>query len=224
MALEESLFDRVSFCRFLGLNMADRIPDKTTICRFRDDLSKLGLAEKIFSEITDQFEKKGILLKKGTLIDASLIEGLPCDPEKGLTSREERIIEGYKAHVGVDEGSGIVRKAELTRIEVHGDEQKVYVDKAYDSQSFRNYLFLNGIEDGVMRREFEKKFPEVLEKTRARNKSLGKIRSGVERVFAWLKNHCDFRKTRYIGLIKNRSHLFLKLSAYNIIRALAIKT
>lgn len=227
--LEESIADRISFRRFLGLSLSDDIPDATTICRFRDLLVEKKVLEKIFKEITNQFEEQGIILKEGTMVDASLIEGRPSDEEKGLTVRDKKVIAGYKAHVGVDEGSGIVRKAALTSIEVHDvkmtrdmisrDEKKVYADKGYDSQSVRNFLTINGIEDHIMRRVFNEKLRDYLTE---RNKKIGKTRSAVERVFASLKVRYNFRKTRYLGLAKNIGDFYMKIMAYNLFKAVKL--
>lgn len=73
--LEEALADRLSFRHFLGLSLTDRVPDHSTIWRFREQLAKSGLAERTFALITGQIERSGFVLKRGTLIDASLVRG-----------------------------------------------------------------------------------------------------------------------------------------------------
>lgn len=74
-ALEAAIVDRLSFRRFVGLSLHDRTADRTTLCRFRQELASDGLIEKIFAEINRQSEDKKLILKQGTLVDASLIPG-----------------------------------------------------------------------------------------------------------------------------------------------------
>ena len=80
-ALEEALVDRLSFRRFLGLSLSEPVPDHSTLWRFREQLAKSGLAERAFALITAQIEKSGFVLKRGTLIDASLIRSAVNPPE-----------------------------------------------------------------------------------------------------------------------------------------------
>jgi IS5 family transposase len=141
-ALEESIADRLSFRRFMGLALADPVPDHSTIWRFRETLGKSGLAEQAFAAITCQIEQSGFVLKRGTLIDASLIPSAvnpppppaellppdetgrpasklvkhPRDPQAGWTTKQgsKKRCYGYKLHVAMDQGSRIVRRLLLT--------------------------------------------------------------------------------------------------------------
>src|ERR671918_229853 len=72
--LEEALNDRMSFRRFVGLGLEEAAPDHTTLCRFRNQLAEEGLSEKLFSEFSRQLEARGLILKRGTMVDASLVE------------------------------------------------------------------------------------------------------------------------------------------------------
>lgn len=76
--LEETLNDRMSFRRFVGLGLEEAAPDHTTLCRFRNQLAEEGLSEKLFSEFSRQLEARGLILKRGTMIDASLVESQPA--------------------------------------------------------------------------------------------------------------------------------------------------
>jgi Transposase and inactivated derivatives len=154
--LEEALNDRVSFRRFLGLSLEDAAPDHTTLCRFRNRLTEDGLAEKLFSEFEKQLEQRGLLLKRGTMIDASLVETphrpasedgkrAAIDPDAALTARKGQrgTHYGYKMHAGVDQTSRLIRSLKLTPANVNdtvpadelvcGDEQAIYADKAMPS-------------------------------------------------------------------------------------------
>ena len=165
--LEEALSDRLSFRRFVGLSLEEEVPDHSTLSRYRSKLVERGLSAQVFAEINRQLERRGLMVKRGTLIDASLVEasvkpprdaastpgdGAELDPDADWTQRKGGGGShfGYKAHVAVDEGSGLIRKALLTSAKVNdsevadqlicGDEQTVYADKAYDSKARRELL------------------------------------------------------------------------------------
>ena len=158
--MEEALGDRISFRRFVGLGLQDDTPDHSTISRFRTALEELGLSEKLFDELGAQLEKRGLVLKQGTLMDATLVDAQvkkppmsagggaksPNDPDAewvgGRVGRRSHF--GYKGHLGVDIGTGLVSRAKLTSARVYesavadelvsGDEGEVYGDRAYESK------------------------------------------------------------------------------------------
>ena len=158
--MEEALDDRISFRRFVGLGLEDDTPDYSTISRFRTELANRGLAEKLFHELGRQLEKRGLFVKEGTLMDATLVEAQvkrppmsagpgakstrDPDADWSRTGRGSRTHFGYKAHIGVDEGTGLVRTAVFTPAKVYesavadelisGDERAVYGDRAYESK------------------------------------------------------------------------------------------
>ena len=241
-AMEEALWDRVSFKRFVGLSMEDAAPDHSTISRFRKAVVERGLSEGLFREVNRQLEARGLLVKKGTLLDATIVEaqvkrppssaGLGAkskrDPDAGWTRKGGKSHFGYKAHVGMDGGSGLIREAVLTPANVtdtevadalvSGDEEVVYADKAYGSQERSTRLALMGIEDGIMRRG-NKHHPVLPEGERRRNARLSEVRAPVEKVFGTLKRSYGYRRVRYLGLDRNASELFFKCMAYNLRRA-----
>lgn len=156
--LEEALGDRLSFRAFVGLSLEDAVPDHTTFCRFRNALVAAKLMEKLFAEFDRQLEAAGMILKRGTMLDATLIEAAPTrprrpadeprrDPDAAFTKKNGETHYGYKAHVGVDDGWGFIRALVTTPANVNdtapadqlirGDEKAVYGDKAYDSQDRR---------------------------------------------------------------------------------------
>lgn len=137
--LEGALKDRLSFRRFLGASLSERLPDHSSLWRFREQLAASGLAERAFAMITAQIERAGFVLKRGTLIDATLIRSgvnplpppadlppdadgrpasklvrHPADPEAAWTHKEGRHFFGYKAHLAMDLGSRIIRRVILT--------------------------------------------------------------------------------------------------------------
>jgi len=170
--LEEAVDDRLSFRRFAGLPLDEGVPDHSAIWRFRQELAKAGLAEALFAEVGRQLDAKELIVRKGTLIDATLVaaavkppkgnagEVSERDPEAGWTKKNGKSHFGYKAHIAVDEGSEIIRDAILTSADLHdsqpaasliqGDEKAVYGDKAYASEALRTKLAAAGIDDRVM--------------------------------------------------------------------------
>lgn len=130
--LEFRLGDSLAFGRFVGLSLEDEVPDHTTLCRFRNRLVGARLLEKLFDELDRQLEAAGLVLKQGTMLDATLIETQAAakppkgelslvDPEARITARKGKpgVTFGYKAHVGVDQGSGLVRAVITTPANVN---------------------------------------------------------------------------------------------------------
>ncbi len=241
--LEDSLADRLSFRQFAGIALDQEVPDHSTICRFRAQLAARRLGERLFAEVNRQFDAQGLLLKRGTLIDASLVkasvkpprdehsvagEGSPLDPDADWTKRGRKAFYGYKAHIAMDQGSELIRSATLTSAKVNdstmaddlisGDEQAVYADKAYQNDERSARLKQLGIADGIMRKLMpHSRIPHRV--LAARNRRLGMIRSAVERKFAVMKRHYHYATVGYRGLLKNRLQLLLMCMAMNLKRA-----
>jgi len=245
-ALEEALADRLSFRKFVGLRAHEPVPDYSTISRFRSALSAGGLEQKILAEVNRQLEAQRLMVKRGTLVDATLVEAAvakpgmgdgagarsPLDPDADWTRRGAHSHFGYKAHVAVDEASGLIRKAMLTDAKVAevevaeqllcGDERTVYADKAYDSERLRGLLARCGIGDGIMRRAWWGQAHHPDPQLVARNRRLSKTRSAVERIFGLMKRSYGYRRVRYRGLARNALQLALLCVAINLRRALVL--
>ena len=249
--LEEALLDRVSFRRFCGFALDEETPDETTICRFRNALSQAGLGEALFQEVLRQLEAAGYVLKTGTLIDATLVESSGRRPASGSTPRtiesrsshdpdanwtrqgkDRRLFFGYKAHLGVDQGSDLIRSRQLTGAKTYesevaddlilGDEKAVYADRAYEKRARRDALKARGIKDRIQHRR--NKHQKVLPRWQSvRNKLIGGIRQAIERTFSQLKGRYGFTRMRYAGLTANAFHLDLISIAYNLRTAAALR-
>jgi transposase, IS5 family len=240
--LEAAVDDRLSFRRFAGIPLSESVPDHSSIWRFREELARRDLAARLLAEVNRQLDAKGLILRRGTLIDATILEAAarppsgdagevsPRDPQAGWTRKNGRSRFGYKAHVAVDEGSGLVRRATMTPADVHdsvpaddlvqGDEQAVYADKAYDSEQRRADLRARSIEPRIMhkaRRNRSLKPWQV-----AFNKAVAPIRAGVERLFGTVKRAYGYRRVRYLGLARNDVQLQAMCAAINLRRALAL--
>ncbi len=168
---EEAVRDRLSFRRFCGIPLDEETPDHSSIWRFRQRIEKLGLSERLLAEVNRQLDARGLIVKRGTLVDATIIaaavkppkveEGQvnERDPDASFTVKNDETYFGYKAHLAVDEESGVVRQAEMTSADLHdsqrgealiqGDEKTYYADKAYDSRALRAKLVEMGIEDRI---------------------------------------------------------------------------
>ncbi|MGU3497149.1 IS5 family transposase [Xanthobacteraceae bacterium A53D] len=247
--LEEALLDRVSFRRFCGLALDGATPDETTLCRFRNALKAAGLGEALFGEILRQLDAAGYVLKAGTLIDATLVESAvrpppsgstprgqesrsPADPDANWTrtGQSRRLFFGYKAHVGVDQGSGLIRARLLTPAKTYesevaealilGDEGAVYADKAYEKRARREVLKARGTKDRIQHRS-NKHQPALGRWLAVRNMLIGRVRGAVERTFSVLKRGYGLRRMRYRGLEANGFHLDLIAIAFNLRTAAA---
>jgi IS5 family transposase len=237
--LEEALNDRVSFRRFLGLALEADAPDHTTLCRFRNRLAEAGLIEKLFAEFDKQLEQSGMILKQGTMIDATLVEAAAARPRKDGQSTDEDArfarkegkagsVYGYKAHVGMDQESQLIRSALMTPANVNEtevaeqliryDEKALYADKAYAKAERRRMLRRLGIKDCIMHKSWGGG-PKLSAWQRRKNRLIAPIRARVETVFAVFKRHMGYRRVRYLGLIKNQAQLLLLALAYNMRRA-----
>lgn len=244
--MEEALYDRLSFRRFAGLALEDDTPDHSTIFRFRDELTRRGLLAPLLGELTRQLDSRGVLLKQGTLIDASIIQSAArrprmdegkvsaVDPDArfGTNNERRRYVFGYKLHVAVDAGSGLVRalattpanvqEIALARELVQGDEQAVYADRGYDADWLHRDLAERGIADGIMRRARPK---HTLSPTEiARNHALSLRRRTVEKLFGTLKRSYGLARVPYFTLARNATALALASFAFNLRRWQVIAT
>jgi IS5 family transposase len=211
------------------------------LSRFRNLLVGEGLMEKLFGELDRQLEKAGVILKRGTMLDATLIEAVstPPTPERPskdadahITARKGKggITFGYKAHVGVDEGSGLIRTVITTPANVNdtvvadllvrGDEKTVWADAAYDTHSRRARLKAEGRKPRIARRP--NKHHPLPERLKRYNRLIARRRAAVETTFATLKNRMKLTTIRYVGLAKAAAQVTMAAIAFNMRRWVAI--
>jgi len=236
--LEEALGDRLSFRRFVALGLEETIPDHTVLNRFRNLLIAEGLIEKLFAELDRQLEKAGVMLKRGTMLDATLIEAVSAPPsgERPSSDPDARFggakgkggfTFGYKAHVGGDEGSGLIRTVITTPANVNdtvvadalicGDEKAVWADAAYDTHDRRARLRAHGQKPRIARRanKHHRQLPPRLQRL---NRLIARRRAAVETTFATWKNRMRFTAIRYVGLVKASAQVLLAAIAFNMRR------
>lgn len=241
--LEEALSDRLSFRRFVGLSLEDPTPDHTTIWRFRQELIERELLDKLFAELDRQLDKAGLLIRRGTMLDATLIETQASsrpgkgeaakDPDARFTRRQGKSggTYGYKAHVGVDKGSGLIRRVITTPANVNdttpaddlicGDEAEVWADAAYHTHARVAALKARGIKPRLQRRP-NKHHPELPPRLKHYNRLIGRQRAAVETTFATWKRRMGFNAIRYIGLQRATAQVTLTAIAFNMRRWVAL--
>jgi len=246
-ALEAAVDDRLSFRRFCGIPLDRSVPDHASIWRFRQKLAQKGadgvtLGERLLAEINAQLDARGLILRRGTLIDASIVKSAarpPAgdvgevserDPDAGFTKKNGKTSFGYKAHIGTDEGSDLIRRAVMTTASTHdsqacdaliqGDEAAVYADKAYDDTRRRERLKAAGIRPGILYKARRNKPLKTWQKYF--NKAAAVVRAAVERPFALMKGPYCFARCRYLGLARNDAHLQLFAAAYNLKTAMVL--
>jgi transposase, IS5 family len=236
--VEEALGDRLSFKRFVGLSLEDTAPDHTVLNRFRNQLVEQGLLEKLFDELDRQLENAGLILKRGTMLDATLIQTVSAPPKQDRPSNDPdaRFAKrqgksgstfGYKAHVGVDEGSGLIRAVLTTPANVNdttpaddlirGDEAAVWADAAYDTHARRARLKAEGKKPRIARRP-NKHHPDLPARLKRYNRLIARRRAAVETTFATLKRRMRLTCIRYVGLIKASAQVLLASIAFNMRR------
>jgi IS5 family transposase len=224
----------------VGLGLEDEVPDHTTICRFRAALVEARLVEKLFAELDRQLEQAGAILKRGTMLDATLIETgaarpprndgeAALDPDAGFAKRSGKAgsTYGYKAHVGVDQGSGLIRSVITTPANVNdttpaddlirGDEKAVWADAAYHTHAREAALKARGVKARLMRRpnKHHRKLPPRLARY---NRLIARRRAAVETTFATLKRRMGLTAIRYIGLTKAHAQVLMAAIAFNMRR------
>ena len=239
--LEEAICDRLSFRRFLGLSFSDPVPDETRICRFRNKLSEENLGERLFAMLAEQLQAKGLIVRRGTLVDATLIKAQPRPPRRGQSSPDPEAEWtsrgkgdghfGYKAHIAVDQGSGLIRRLALTGANfpdsymfeemVSGDEAAVFADAAYTQAARKAALRGKGVFCGIMSRAWRSH--PLSRHQKKRNKCFSRVRQAVERIIGTLKCRYGLARCHYLGLRRNHNHLWLKGICYNLRKMLVLQ-
>lgn len=234
VACEEALLDSLSLRRFVGIDLGrERVPDGTTLLKFRRLLDQHQLGERLFAKVGELLQSHGVKVGTGTIVDATIIAapsstknaGKARDPEMHQTRKGQQWYFGMKLHIGVDSRTGVAHSAAVTAANVHdkhplpdllhGAEQRVYGDSAYASQKALIAGKAPAAKDFTNERVRNRR-GEVDEIKRSRNRSKSRIRARVEHVFGVVKRLWGFRKVRYRGLAKNTTRAFTALALANI--------
>jgi len=252
--LEEALLDRMSFRRFVGLAGDEPAPDHATLWRFRQALSKAGLDHAVLEAVNSQLDAQGLIVRQGTLIDASLIAaqsrppapaakeevepgasrlvGSPREPDAGWTRRGSRRFFGYKVHIGADRGHILVRRVEFTPASVNDTvvaDELVIGDEGevWGDKAYDSHARRARLaQAGIKNRICRRgnKHHRPSIWSQRRNRAIARVRGRVETVFAVLKRHYGHHRARYLTLQRNRTDLIMACVAFNLRRALALPT
>ena len=250
--LEEALSDRMSFRRFVGLNADQAAPDHSTLWRFRQALSAQGLDQAVFEAVSLQLDGAGLIVRQGTLIDASLVPaasrppkkpepgelepgasllvGAPREPDANWTRRGGKRFFGYKAHVAMDRGSQLIRRVRLTPASVNDTtpaDDLILGDEAevWADKAYDSHERRARLKAARVKNRIMRRGNKHHPETRwceRRNTLIGKVRGRVETAFAILKSHYSLRRARYRTLIRNQADLVLACLAMNLRRALIL--
>ena len=232
-AMEDALYDTESMRRFAGIDIAaDVVPDETTILHFRHLLEKNQLTRKLFEKTQRYLTEKGLLLKEGTIVDATIINAPSStknkdntrDKEMKQTKKGNQWYFGMKAHVGTDSKTGLAHSIVVTDAGVHdsqvmdellhGQEQAVYGDRAYTSEKKRAEYEARGIKWCVNRkacRHYQLTAEDV-----EYNHKQSQVRAKGEHAFLVVKHLWHYQKVRYKGLFKNATQVFSLFALANL--------
>ena len=238
-AMEEALYEIGSMRMFAGLSMTGPIPDETTILNFRRMIEEHDLAPDILERVNAHLSRKGLLLKQGTIVDATIIAAPSStknkegkrDPEMHQTKKGEQWYFGMKAHIGVDADSGLVHTVETTAANVadvtvvddllHGKETVVYADAGYtgaeDHVSNEAIQWEIAGKRGQIKKMEDGRAKRKIEEAEKRKAS---IRAKVEHPFRVIKRQFGMLKVRFRGLAKNTTHVIALSNLWMVRRRL----
>ncbi|WPG41324.1 IS5 family transposase [Variovorax sp. EBFNA2] len=232
-AMEEALYEIASLRTFARLGL-ESIPDETTILNFRHLLEANDLAEDIFKRVNAHLARKGLLLKRGSIVDATIIaapsstknESGERDPQMHQTKKGNQWHFGMKAHIGVDADSGLVHtvtttaanEADVEQVSdlLHGKEDAVWADSGSRGAQSR---VKRDVQWHIAGRPSDMaKMPEGRAKARARKQEYQKasIRAKVEHPFRVIKRQFGLMKVRFKGLAKNTAHVITLFALSNL--------
>lgn len=227
-AMEEALYEIAPLRQFARLSLLDAIPDETTLLNFRHLLERHGLAAKMLTAVNADLTRRGLLLRQGTIVDATIIHAPSStkngsgtrDPQMHQTRKGNQWFFGLKAHIGVDRDSGLVHTVVTTAANVsdvtqthallHGQEKTVFGDAGYTGADKREELQGKRIDWHIAeRRHTVKALPqgELKDVTVWLEHLRAKVRARVEHPFRVIKQQFGFQKVRYRGLAKNGAQL-----------------
>ena len=241
MATVAEVIDSRAFSEFCGVDSSNQVPDGDTLGRFRNLLAKNNVQEQLFAQVVRMLMDRGLILKKGTIVDSTFVDAPSStknkkkerDPEAHSAKKGNTWHFGYKAHIGVDKDSGLVHTLDVTPANVHdiaetsklltGEENEVYGDSGYLGAEKR--------EDAVVRNKQGKKISYKINRRPSQIKKLSKsgyysakkrehakssVRAKVEHVFGAVKGLFKCRKTRYRGLQKQAAKLNMVFALANL--------
>jgi IS5 family transposase len=236
--LEDALYDSQALRGFAGIELnRDPVPDATTVLHFRHWLERYELTKGLFDEVGAMLEECGLLMRQGTIVDATIIAAPSStknkekarDPEMHQTRKGNQWHFGMKAHIGVDVASGLVHtvvgtaanEADITQTValLHGEEEDVFGDAGYTGADKRPELADCEVSWNIaIRRGIIKALPKALQDlAEPVERALAQVRAVVEHPFHIVKNRFHHKKLRYRGLKKNTAQLHTLFALANLV-------
>ena len=244
MAAMNEVIDSRAFSEFCGVDSSNQVPDGDTIGRFRALLVKHGLQEKLFAQVVSLLEAKGLILKKGSIVDSTIIAAASStknrekkrDPDAHQTKKGNTWYFGYKAHIGVDKTSGLVHHVEVSAANVHdvtvvpkllyGEESSVHGDSGYLGADKRADAITHNSQGKKIHYKINRRVSRSKNNTarskgqiKRREREKSSVRAKVEHVFWVVKGLFGYRKTRYKGRRKQDAKLHMTFALANLVLA-----
>lgn len=231
-AAEDAIYDSESMRRFVGVELGeDTVPDESTILRFRHLLERHDLTRALFNEIGSLLEEKGLLLKQGTIVDATIISAPSStknqsrrrDPEMRSTKKNNDWYFGMKVHVGTDKRGTVhsltttnAAESDLKQLPdlIHGSEREIYGDRLYWNEPDRQSFTDVGIRYRITRRGHSSR--PLSQQWKKINQSRSRVRARGEHAFHVVKRLWGFSKVRYRGLAKNTARAYAAFGLANL--------
>ena len=235
--MEDLLYEVESVRRFVGLRLSGPLPDETTILNFRHLLETHGLGAGLFEEINAHLASLGQRLKRGTIVDASIIDAPSStknrkgerDPQMHQTKKGKQWYFGMKAHIGVDAESGLAHSLATTSANaadvgqasglLRGDETEAWGDAGYQGVEKRPENEGSAVAWQVAMKPGRRRLLDKDGAEAAAEKRKAAVRAKVEHPFLYLKRHFGYGKVRYRGLAKNTQRIALLLGFSNLLIA-----
>lgn len=244
MGTVAEVIDSRAFSEFCGVDSGNQVPDGDTLGRFRNLLEEHGLQQQFFAQVLTTLMERGLILKKGTIVDSTIIAAPSStknqkkerDPDAHQVKKGNAWHFGYKAHIGADKDSGLVHTVEVTGANVHdvtmvpklltGEEAVVYGDSGYLGAEKREDAVTHNTDGKKIKYKTNRRPSQSKNKSKRsqaqikrREHEKSSVRAKVEHVFGVVKGQLRYRKTRYRGLRKQTAKLNMMFALANLILA-----
>ncbi len=240
MGTAAEVIDSRAFSDFCSVSSSNQVPDGDTIGRFRNLLVKNGLQQQFFAQVLKTLTDRGLILKKGTIVDSTIIAAPSStknaekkrDPDAASTKKGTTWHFGYKAHIGVDKDSGLVHHVKATAANEHDvnvvpdlmtKEEVMYGDSGYVGAEKRKEAVTRNTKGRKIRykmnrkpSQYRNKSPRSQAQIKHHERAKSSIRAKVEHVFGVVKKLFKYRKTRYRGLEKQTEKLNMMFALANL--------
>ncbi len=245
---EFQILDRMSFMRFLGLQLEDAVPDSKTVWAFKEQLNKKDIFNQVFDQFFRKLYQRGLIVHQGVIVDASFVEAPrqhpPKEEDKAENPNHQRQKDtdadwtkkgnvsyfGYKNHVKIDQKSKLITNFQTTPASEHDSNvllellteddkgQELWADSAYHGQEREAVLIERGIKPRIQNRSVRHR--QLTEEDKARNRAYASIRCRVEHIFGFMRNSLKVYRLRCKGIVRITGQIALNNLIYNLFRGI----